>query len=658
MSAARDLLFSRLITATALVAIAALVGCNSVPVSGLEKSFTLVVDQEAGTGDPVKIDFLWVMDNSASMCDEQVALAENFKSFTGQLTEQFELDARLAVVTMDMLCPPDNPEIKASNGEFSRIPATNFPPSCQRRVRKICTTDDDCANLDCQQFGNCDEPGEWICEQKSPLPMCMTHPNGSINTECKRRCASDEECQAVFQDERYFCQQPSGNQADWGCVLPPQTSECPTEMPAYLDSTNLDLFPCAATVGVNQLKCYAYEQGLASAYGALNPTGPNKEQSKDFLRDDAYLVIVFVSDEDDCSADNEIGEDYHDQCALLDIVDKGAGSPKGGPLVDVSTFVNRFKSLKADPSRVIVAAIAGDAVPPSPEEYESEIAPKCFTCSRTQSGCDVYWDTGSKDFRHACEALTCEGGFCGGDEALGSCTSDANCANECQTPTGEVVSHADFNGQDPRCTCVDNPRDFDASDYTEASGTDEIGTRALFAQQLQLCQRTQYIDSKANPFDCHNTTYVCEAKAGIADYGTRYWELTERFGSNGIFTNICDDEGFQPALDAIGGIIIRIVNKVCLPKPVSDTDTLVITKTVVDPVTGQPVMDASGNPQIVTLERAAEAGELLTGQFKVIAGGEDCRIDGDDRPAITFGDNPVTGEQIFISYQADPQLGL
>ncbi len=61
--------------AAAICGLALLVGCNSVPVSGLEKSFTLVVEQEAGTGDPVKIDFLWVMDNSASMCDEQVSLA-------------------------------------------------------------------------------------------------------------------------------------------------------------------------------------------------------------------------------------------------------------------------------------------------------------------------------------------------------------------------------------------------------------------------------------------------------------------------------------------------------------------------------------------------------------------------------------------------------
>ncbi len=564
---------------------------------------------------------------------------------------------------MDMLCDPSNPEITASKGEFSHTPATSFPPSCQRRVRRVCTTNDDCDDIDCEVFGKCEDQGEWVCEQKSELAMCLVHPNGSVNTECKRRCASDEECQAIFQYERYFCQRPSGNQADWGCVLPPQTSECPAELPKFLDSSNLDLFPCAATVGVNQLKCYAYEQGLAAAYGALSPTGANKEQAKEFLRDDAYLVIIFVSDEDDCSADKIIGEDYHDQCALLDIVDKGAGSPKGGPLVDVSTFVNRFKAIKDDPSRVIVAAIAGDAVPPSPETYESEVAPGCFTCSLTQQGCEVEWDTATKDFRYGCEAHTCQGGRCGGDAALPSCTSDADCPNECQAPTGEIVSHANNNGQDPRCGCVDKPRSFDADDFVADyiaghPGADAFSAHTAFAQQLQLCQRTQYIDSKANPFDFHNTTYVCEAKSGIADYGSRYYELTQRFGSNGMFTNICDDAGFGPALTAIGDIIIRIVNKVCLPKPIESNDTLVVSKTIVDPVTGQPVMDGSGNPQIIELKLVQSFTPGGTGEYSLAAGGTDCLVDGEARPAITFGDDPITGEQIFIRYQADPELGL
>ena len=122
-----------------LIAILTVAACNSVPVSGLEKSFSLVVDQTQGTGDPVKIDFLWVVDNSSSMCEEQVALAQNFETFTSQLVEQFELDAQVAVTTMDMLCDPQNPDVVASKGQFSRQPATGFPPGCQKKVRQPCT---------------------------------------------------------------------------------------------------------------------------------------------------------------------------------------------------------------------------------------------------------------------------------------------------------------------------------------------------------------------------------------------------------------------------------------------------------------------------------------------------------------------------------------
>ena len=362
------------IAIVALATVFALGACNSVPVSGLEKSFTLQVEQTQDTGDPVKIDFLWVIDNSASMCQEQVGLAQNFETFTAQLVEQFELDARVAVVNTDVHCDPQNPEVNASMGQFSRFPAESFPPSCHQQVRTECIDDSDCENLDCYEYGKCDgEAGEWTCEGSpgQQLAVCIENPNGSINTSCKRLCTTDEECQTLFGDPRFICQKLSGTTDDGGCLLPPATDGCPAELPPYLTTENLDLFPCQATVGVNQLKCNRYEQGLASAFAALDPNGRNhittpiscsdsepcptpgssawnsaadgngwlqdknpqcadpkacKDQGLSecgmcghvghlecvdgqcrgpnygFLRDDAYLLMVFVSDEDDCSA--------------------------------------------------------------------------------------------------------------------------------------------------------------------------------------------------------------------------------------------------------------------------------------------------------------------------------------------------------------------
>ena len=202
-----------------------------------------------------------------------------------------------------------------------------------------CSNDAGCANLDCQASGECDDidepscsctdPDEWACRGYQS-DICLRTPNGSINTSCRRRCTTDQECKDLFGDPRYICQKLSGNQLDWGCLLPPATQDCPATVPAILDGTNLDLFACAATVGVNQeSSCFKYEQGLRASLLALDPKGKNAEQSKAFLRDDAYLVIIYVSDEDDCSvADGRsISEDDYETCALLPTTDEG------GPLV-------------------------------------------------------------------------------------------------------------------------------------------------------------------------------------------------------------------------------------------------------------------------------------------------------------------------------------
>ena len=43
-------------------------GCNHTPIARIDKTFTLQVKQGSGTGEAIEVDFLWVVDNSASMC--------------------------------------------------------------------------------------------------------------------------------------------------------------------------------------------------------------------------------------------------------------------------------------------------------------------------------------------------------------------------------------------------------------------------------------------------------------------------------------------------------------------------------------------------------------------------------------------------------------
>lgn len=107
--------------------------------------------------------------------------------------------------------------------------------------------------------------------------------------------------------------------------------------------------------------------------------------SEGFLRDDALLLVVFVTDEDDCSARDPalFSEPYADACSELGAITSyrcfehgvtcydGKGSRAFGPRHDcrpneespyvesVSDFADFLKGLKTNPAQVIVAGIYG-----------------------------------------------------------------------------------------------------------------------------------------------------------------------------------------------------------------------------------------------------------------------------------------------------------
>ena len=307
-------------------------------------------DVEAG-GNGIKVDFLWVIDNSASMCRAKHNLARNFADFSDVVARGLELDQRHAVTTHDAHCQPNGTSISSARGLFNTRPATSFPPACQFRSRVLCRVDADCA-------ATIDATRDWDC-QPALSESCETTPNGSINSSCRLQCASDQDCQSHFGESGYICQKPSSSESHWGCILPPMTADCPETVPSVVDADSLDLFACNATVGANQERCFKFEQGMRSAMMALDRSGPNAAQAIAFLRDDAYLAIIFVTDEDDCSVvdDNLVDENHYQTCAqTLRTTDEG------GPLVPVDHYISAYKALKSDPSQVFVAAIAGDSL--------------------------------------------------------------------------------------------------------------------------------------------------------------------------------------------------------------------------------------------------------------------------------------------------------
>jgi hypothetical protein len=137
-----------------------------------------------------------------------------------------------------------------------------------------------------------------------------------------------------------------------------------------------------------------FEQHIEAAKRAVNGNPANAG----FIRPNAYLALIFIQDEDDCSIaratllgsdTTTLGPLQSFRCNRFGHVCAQGGQtsdqmnqtgPKGGCtsnensqyLTKIGDYVSFFKSLKSDPSNVIVAGIAG---PPTPYEVELRTPP-------------------------------------------------------------------------------------------------------------------------------------------------------------------------------------------------------------------------------------------------------------------------------------------
>ena len=500
--------------------------CNDIPVAGVLDSFSAQVTDERSNTDAVKLDILWVIDNSVSMCQEQNALADNINEFIQKITGFVNVDVRLAVVTTDGLSEKER-------GKFHHELPKQFPPNCLERRVEVCLSDADCLSA---LKNKVPTPAKWGCEPPSQGAVYLTNANGSVNSACRFTCSdnttpasSSPQCKAEFDaqatESTYQCIAPGGDLSLRGCIKPPAVQGCPSDLPDWVDAeraeergtTVADLFGCMAVVGALQDKNPQLEQGLVTASLALDVNGPNANQAKGFLRPDAYQVIIFVSDEEDCSVSDAMPAKFKKNgtlvaeawqvCGLLGDTDgKGpAGDnikdseyvPKTwkdssgkGPLEPVSTFINQLRSINSDPSRVLVAAIVGGVV----------------------------------------------------------VTSDGK-PSPSGDPTG-VLKCPQENGQD-----------------------------------LAECEEERiksYLKSKGGPGPLAKNTYVCESPVGQADYGGRYLQVVKAFGKNGVATNICSQGGFAVALDNIADTILRRVVRICVDEPVKPGTEITVTKTFQD----------------------------------------------------------------------------
>jgi hypothetical protein len=152
-----------------------------------------------------------------------------------------------------------------------------------------------------------------------------------------------------------------------------------------------EAFSAIASLGASGC---GFEQHIEAAKRAVN----NNPANPGFVRPNAYLALIFIQDEDDCSMahstllgsdTNALGPLQSFRCNRFGHVCTSGGNnptemnntgPKGGCtsdpnsayLTNIDDYVSFFKGLKSDPLNVIVAAIAG---PTTPYEVELRVPP-------------------------------------------------------------------------------------------------------------------------------------------------------------------------------------------------------------------------------------------------------------------------------------------
>ncbi len=149
------------------------------------------------------------------------------------------------------------------------------------------------------------------------------------------------------------------------------------------------VFQCIAELGVGGC---GFEHQLASVRRALGGEGAAPPENNGFLRDNAFLAVILITDEDDCSApansdlfdpaqkflSDTYGPFSSYRCNEFGHLCGGVRPPRtsasgitgcqsaegAGKLIPVVDFVNFFKSVKGgSPNKVIMAAITGPAGP-------------------------------------------------------------------------------------------------------------------------------------------------------------------------------------------------------------------------------------------------------------------------------------------------------
>lgn len=220
-------------------------GCNPHPLDDVELDPVVEELIEFEFAPQNKVDVLLIVDNSGSMGEEQAKLAQNFSAFVGVL-EDNGADYRIAVTTTDVQnthwCGTSTPE----NGKLQSS-------SCRSRLEHFTSqTGVDVSQIACMDVCSVEELGL--------LPTCVA-------------------------------QDGSDRLRPWI-----QAGGSVSNLPAGLDS--MEAFSCMAPQGIDGC---GFESPLEAMRLALLRTLTQGENEFGFLREDAALSVLIVTDEADCS---------------------------------------------------------------------------------------------------------------------------------------------------------------------------------------------------------------------------------------------------------------------------------------------------------------------------------------------------------------------
>ncbi|MFH2006510.1 MAG: hypothetical protein ABI333_07995 [bacterium] len=306
-------------------------GNNNSPYNGMVLSIPQSAERE--------VDLLFVIDNSGSMAGEQQTLRANFPALMAELRSMAGglPSLHLGVTSTDL-----------GTGMF-----------------QITRCEEMGGDAGALLTGACPNPtgAPYIIDVEPQSCEITKLPNGTCSTHnCGQANCSHENSTTLVMD------------AATGCP------RCRN----YQSETLEDVFSCVANVGT--MGC-GFEQPLESMYKALDYANT---ANSGFLRDDAFLAVVILTDEDDCSAstaqlfdntqtdiNSTLGPltsyrcfEFGIACDINSRTHQGLRQncvPRedaGALLHPVSRYVQFLASLK-DPSMLVVAAIAGHVTPSS-----------------------------------------------------------------------------------------------------------------------------------------------------------------------------------------------------------------------------------------------------------------------------------------------------